>query len=503
MNDLYQLILYYSLLFVPVLGWKSSAFLPRSVRNQKKPIDDNFYKFWRRSVLDGLIKYDYDTWFARFLEFPPSLEATVGTEFNCPAIQSHRQPSSVHRLFPGDINVVASIGDSMTTAFAARSKSVFDLFVEFRGISWSAGGKGKLEEVTTLPNIIKKYNPMISGFSTGMTPVSKRKDNGSGNNFAKSGATAESLSEQVEELISVMKENREISFKKDWKLITVYIGTEDLCLACHDHDLGARHFIKRVSHTLEKIREKIPRVLVNIIQVFDVTKYNALTGSYCQAFLKVSCPCAVGGYRQRALVSRLASQYSSLLKRLVDSPKYRDTQDFAVVLQPFLSHAALPRNSMGRDDYSYFAPDCFHLSAKGQAAMATALWNSMLQPVGLKMNALNFNDKLGCPRPDFPFIFTKTNSKEYLSARPQMNSLKWDELSMNREKVSERESKEKGEVEREAGPQSLAVAIGSGFAVAAVAVAVVIYVIKKRRGNSLLAGEATRNYQTLGDETRL
>ena len=135
------------------------------------------------------------------------------------------------------------------------------------------------------------------------------------------GATAESLSEQVEELISFMKENREISFKRDWKLVTVYIGTEDLCLACHDHDLSARHFIKRVSHTLEKMREKIPRVLVNIIQVFDVTKYNALTGSYCQAFLKVSCPCAVGGYRQRALVSRLASQYSSLLKRLVNSPK--------------------------------------------------------------------------------------------------------------------------------------------------------------------------------------
>ena len=189
MNDLYQLTLYFSLLLVPVLGWRSSAFLPRSVRNQKKPIDDNFYKFWRRSVLDGLIKYDYDTWFARFSEFPPSLEATVGTEFNCPAIQSHHQPSSVHRLFPGDINVVASIGDSMTTAFAARSKSVFDLFVEFRGISWSAGGKGKLEEVTTLPNIIKKYNPMVSGFSTRMTPVSKRKDIGSGNNFAKSGTT--------------------------------------------------------------------------------------------------------------------------------------------------------------------------------------------------------------------------------------------------------------------------------------------------------------------------
>lgn len=35
-------------------------------------------------------------------------------------------------------------------------------------------------------------------------------------------------------------------------------------------------------------------------------------------------------------------------------------------------------------DESYLAPDCFHLSAKGQAAMAAGLWNNMLEPVGEK-----------------------------------------------------------------------------------------------------------------------
>ena len=64
--------------------------------------------------------------------------------------------------------------------------------------------------------------------------------------------------------------------------------------------------------------------------------------------------------------------------------RFRDTRDFAVVLQPFLANQGLPRNSHGMLDNSYFSPDCFHLSAKGQAAMAVGLWNNMLQPVGEK-----------------------------------------------------------------------------------------------------------------------
>ena len=161
---------------------------PLPLRNQKKPIDDKFYKFWERNVLETLLKFDYDSWFKRFVRFhQESLEASVGSHLTCPAISKHEAPTTVHRLTPSDIKIVAALGDSITTGFGARSKSLVDLFVEFRDISWSIGGKGKLEEATTLPNILKKYNPLVQGFSTIVTPVSKRKDQGSANNFAKSG----------------------------------------------------------------------------------------------------------------------------------------------------------------------------------------------------------------------------------------------------------------------------------------------------------------------------
>ena len=182
-----ELVLLSLLLTQIALAWRETN-PPIPLRNQKKPIDDKFYKFWKRNVLEKILKFDYDSWFKRFVRFhQESLEAAVGSHFTCPAISKHETPTTVHRLTPSDIKIIAALGDSVTTGFGARSKSIVDLFVEFRDISWSIGGKGKLEEATTLPNILKKYNPLVQGFSTIVTPVSKRKDQGSANNFAKSG----------------------------------------------------------------------------------------------------------------------------------------------------------------------------------------------------------------------------------------------------------------------------------------------------------------------------
>ena len=45
-----------------------------------------------------------------------------------------------------------------------------DLFVEFRGISWSIGGDSELKKHITLPNILKRYNPSLKGYATGVAP---------------------------------------------------------------------------------------------------------------------------------------------------------------------------------------------------------------------------------------------------------------------------------------------------------------------------------------------
>ena len=166
---------------------KHGTYLPLPVQNQKKPIDGKFHKFWEKKVLDGLLQHDYDYWFKNFLTFPANLEKTFGSQFSCPNIMQHSSPTTVHRLTPRDISVVAALGDSATSGFGARSSGLVDLFVEFRGIAWSIGGDGNVEQVLTLPNILKKYNPSIMGYSTKLTRVSDRNKRLSGNNFAKTG----------------------------------------------------------------------------------------------------------------------------------------------------------------------------------------------------------------------------------------------------------------------------------------------------------------------------
>jgi len=49
---------------------------------------------------------------------------------------------------------------------------------------------------------------------------------------------------------------------------------------------------------------------------------------------------------------------------LIDSGRYEERNDFTVVIQPFMSKTELPNEDEDTIDFSYFAPDCFHLSGK-------------------------------------------------------------------------------------------------------------------------------------------
>jgi hypothetical protein len=109
--------------------------------------------------------------------------------FDCPTQEfvSSEIPTSVHKLRPGDIKVVAALGDSLTAALGGNANTIFGLLLEYRGRSWSIGGHSQLEKVVTLPNIIKKFNPYVKGSSQlpSFYPTTKE---GVGLNQAVSGA---------------------------------------------------------------------------------------------------------------------------------------------------------------------------------------------------------------------------------------------------------------------------------------------------------------------------
>lgn len=54
--------------------------------------------------------------------------------------RSEKPPRSVHELRPGDIDVVAALGDSLTAANGAMTDNLYEvIFRENRGVSWSIG----------------------------------------------------------------------------------------------------------------------------------------------------------------------------------------------------------------------------------------------------------------------------------------------------------------------------------------------------------------------------
>lgn len=62
--------------------------------------------------------------------------------FPCPEssrVRSAQRPTSVHRLRPGDVDVVAAMGDSLVAGNGALEEYALGTIIEYRGVSWCAG----------------------------------------------------------------------------------------------------------------------------------------------------------------------------------------------------------------------------------------------------------------------------------------------------------------------------------------------------------------------------
>ncbi|XP_033847318.1 phospholipase B1, membrane-associated-like [Periophthalmus magnuspinnatus] len=350
----------------------------------------------------------------------PSPITNWGSDFSCVDLApSNPVPTSVHKLRPADIKVVAALGDSATAGVAAKANNLFELSKQYRGVSWSIGGDASLETVTTLPNILKKFNPKLVGFSVGQLAFRK------GFNMAEPGARSLDIQTQVEALIKALKNNKEVNFEQDWKLVTIYVGEMDLCNYCFDqYNLTAKQFSKNLQKSLDMLHQSVPRVLVNVAQVLQIDPLKTVQRNTigCSLLQRTHCPCVVNpstNSPEIEVIKRINHEYQVELEFLLSSDQYDGKEDFAVVLQPFLHNYFLPYIGEGEVDTSFYSLDCFHLSERAQAEMAIALWNNMLEPVGRKTAFNNYTydrSKIHCPSQTHPFIFTKMNSLPELPA---------------------------------------------------------------------------------------
>ncbi|XP_073942584.1 phospholipase B1, membrane-associated-like [Choristoneura fumiferana] len=355
--------------------------------------------------------------------FPPS------TPFFCQDSlafgRSRQPPTSVHRLRPGDIDVVAAIGDSLAAGSGALEEFALGAFVEYRGVSWCAGGESNWREFLTLPNILKEYNPGLTGYSTGTGEWLERTAR---LNVAFPVASDQDALKQAKILVSRMHASPDVDVARHWKMITIFMGANDLCSASclSPVEWSPLAHARKLARALDYLQAHLPRTIVNLVPVLDVSvSVRVRRSAMCRAMHSLFCTCFHrGGGELRALVA-MTRLYQKAEAMLVESDRYSSREDFAVVLQPFMrlfNAPWPPRPPLPLVIHSsYITHDCFHFSQKGHALAANLLWNNLLEPVGNKSDSGQpiLLQSFRCPTREAPFIFTAVNSKAYLATGKQ------------------------------------------------------------------------------------
>ncbi|CAK1545818.1 unnamed protein product [Leptosia nina] len=185
--------------------------------------------------------------------------------------RSKQIPTSVHKLRPGDIEVVAAIGDSLVAGSGALEEFALGAVVEYRGVSWCAGGDNTWREFLTLPNILKEYNPNLRGYSTGTGEWLAKN---SRLNVAFPVASDQDAYKQAKILVARIRSSPDIDVSRDWKMITVFIGANDLCSASclSPVSWSPTAHARKLARALDYFHEHLPRTIVNLIPVLGKLK---------------------------------------------------------------------------------------------------------------------------------------------------------------------------------------------------------------------------------------
>ncbi|XP_063975285.1 phospholipase B1, membrane-associated-like isoform X2 [Diachasmimorpha longicaudata] len=331
--------------------------------------------------------------------------------------RSRTVPSSVHRLRPGDIDVIAAMGDSLTAGFGLYANNIFDLFIENRGSSAFGGGQGTWRDTLTLPNILKEFNGNLFGFATrdawSHHPESQF-------NVAESTSMSRDMPYMAKSLISRMRSDPRVDMTNHWKLVSIFIGANDICSdICYNPSAWAsldNHKADMLT-TLRLLKDNLPRTLVSIVPVPDIKTLVEMKGrsKLCRITTDIECSCGFGlRFRHRR------QEFFEINRRWIDLdeaigtyPEFQ-TKDFAVVVQPITGNAQFPTLPDGRTDFRYLSADCFHLSQIANARTAFSIWRDLLEPVDQKTRSWDELDPdLGnfpCPTRERPFIATSGNS---------------------------------------------------------------------------------------------
>lgn len=93
-------------------------------------------------------------------------------------------------------------------------------------------------------------------------------------NVAVAGATAGKMLTQAKLLVTKMKGNRRINYANDWKLLTIFIGGNDLCSYCTNPETySPQNYANNIRQALDFLKSNVPRLFINLMTAPDVLGY--------------------------------------------------------------------------------------------------------------------------------------------------------------------------------------------------------------------------------------
>lgn len=130
----------------------------------------------------------------------------------------------------------------------------------------------------TLPNIINYYTPNLYGASVGeqlfticfgdqFCPLGQYQSDIDRLNAAQSGARSLNLvNHEMDYLLKELNQAYDDNLVQpdDWKLLTIFIGSNDICHACTTSTSLPIPFTANLHATIERIRKTVRNVLVQI-----------------------------------------------------------------------------------------------------------------------------------------------------------------------------------------------------------------------------------------------
>ncbi|KAH8309871.1 hypothetical protein KR067_009839 [Drosophila pandora] len=331
-----------------------------------------------------------------------------------PGRRSEERPTSVHRLRPGDIDVIGAMGDSLTAGNGIFATNLLHVTVENRGVVWSIGGQYNWRKYLTLPNILKEFNPKLYGYAIkdGLST-----DRTSRFDVAELAAMSRDMPYMAKVLVKRMQRDPNVNMTQDWKLVTLFIGNNDFCTdICYypEPEKTVEWHERNMLKTYRYLRDNVPRLMLNVVPAPNLRFLTNLKGlpPVCYNTLRFECPCLVGkGKAQLDYLEAIMKRWIAKDYEIANREEF-NTETFTINVQPFSQFRDFPRTRSGQTDTRFFSEDCFHLSQRGHASAANSIWNNMLELPGEKGGFVTqLFETFRCPSEQRPYLITRENSR--------------------------------------------------------------------------------------------